>query len=229
MKNCVIVETESMEFTQEQKDTSMKDDLLDVYYVSPLRKGIKRLFDIVFSVVGMVILSPLYLWISMKIRREDGGPVIFSQERIGFHGETFVMYKFRSMSTDAEKDGIPQLCQEDDERLTKVGKFLREHHLDELPQLWNVLKGDMSFVGYRPERKCFVDMIMEHNPDYRHLYRMRPGLFSEATLFNGYTDTMDKMLERLRLDLKYIANYSPWFDVKIIWLTACSIISGKKF
>ena len=228
MRNCVIVETESMDLTQEQTD--MKETTpSDIYCISPFAAGVKRLFDIVVSLVGMVVLSPLYVWISLKIKKEDGGPVIFSQERIGLGGKPFTIYKFRSMTTDAEKDGIPQLCHEDDERLTKVGKFLREHHLDELPQLWNVLRGDMSFVGYRPERKCFVDMIMEHNPDYRYLYRMRPGLFSEATLFNGYTDTMDKMLERLRLDLKYIANYSPRFDVKIIWMTAYSIISGKKF
>ena len=115
------------------------------------------------------------------------------------------------------------------ERLTKIGAFIRAHHLDEFPQLWNVLKGEMAFVGPRPERKFFIDQIMEHNPDYARLYALRPGLFSYATLYNGYTDTMEKMLERLRLDLEYLDNYSLWFDVKIIFLTAFSIIFGKKF
>ena len=110
-----------------------------------------------------------------------------------------------------------------------MGRFIRAHHLDELPQLWNVLRGDMSFVGYRPERKYFVDKIMEVNPDYELLYQTRPGLFSMATLYNGYTDTLDKMLERLRMDLEYLRNRSLWLDVKIIWLTAVSIITGKKF
>ena len=106
---------------------------------------------------------------------------------------------------------------------------MREHHLDELPQLWNVLKGEMSFVGPRPERKFFVDQIRAINPDYELLYRIRPGLFSPATLYNGYTDTMEKMLERLRMDLEYLRKRSLWLDVKIIFLTVYSILSGKKF
>ena len=110
-----------------------------------------------------------------------------------------------------------------------MGRFLREHHLDELPQLWNVLRGEMSFVGPRPERKFFIDKIMAVNPDYELLYQLRPGLFSLATLYNGYTDTMEKMLERLRMDLEYLRGRSLWLDVKIIYLTVASILSGKKF
>lgn len=133
------------------------------------------------------------------------------------------------MTVTSESDGKPALCQKDDKRLTKIGKFLREHHLDELPQLWNVLIGEMSFVGPRPERKFFVDKITAINPDYELLYQLRPGLFSSATLYNGYTDTMSKMLERLRMDLDYLHHRTLWLDMKIIYLTAVSILTGKKF
>ena len=116
-----------------------------------------------------------------------------------------------------------------DDRLTPVGRFLREHHLDELPQLWNVLKGDMSMVGHRPERRCFIEQIMEHDTRYVYMYKMRPGLTSEATLYNGYTDTMEKMLDRLQMDLEYLETRSLRKDMKIIWLTAFSIVNGTKF
>lgn len=191
--------------------------------------GIKRGFDIVGSLLGLIIASPAFLIISILIKHEDGGAAIFKQERVGYKGKLFTLYKFRSMSVTSEADGRPALCQKNDKRLTSVGRFLREHHLDELPQLWNVLKGEMSFVGPRPERKFFVDQIKAINPDYELLYRLRPGLFSPATLYNGYTDTMEKMLERLRMDLKYLRERSLWLDLKIIFLTIVSILSGKKF
>ena len=190
---------------------------------------VKRVVDVVGSLVALLVFSPVFLLISWLIKREDGGPVIFSQERIGYKGKPFTLYKFRSMTVDSEADGEPALCQKDDARLTKLGRFLRAHHLDELPQLWNVLKGEMSFVGPRPERKFFVDKIKAINPDYELLYKLRPGLFSKATLYNGYTDTMEKMLERLRMDLEYMRTRSLWVDVKIIWLTATAILGGKKF
>lgn len=147
----------------------------------------KRTFDIVGSMIGLVVSSPALLLIYGLIKHEDHGPAIFKQERIGYKGRPFTLYKFRSMTITSEADGKPALCQKDDERLTKIGKFLREHHLDELPQLWNVLKGEMSFVGPRPERKYFIDQIRAVNPDYDLLYQLRPGLFSPATLYNGYT------------------------------------------
>lgn len=153
---------------------------------------VKRVADVIVSLLALIIFSPVFLLISWLIKHEDGGPVIFSQERIGYGGKPFILYKFRSMSVDSESDGKPALCQKNDCRLTRIGRFLREHHLDELPQLWNVLKGEMSFVGPRPERKYFVDKIKAINPDYELLYRLRPGLFSKATLYNGYTDTMEK-------------------------------------
>ena len=165
----------------------------------------------------------------LVIKIENGGKVIFSQERIGYQGKPFILYKFRSMKESAEADGKPALCCQGDKRLTRVGRFLREHHLDELPQLWNVLKGDMSFVGPRPERKYFVEQIKAINPDYELLYQLRPGLFSPATLYNGYTDNMEKMLRRLRMDLDYLAHHTLWLDTKIIFLTVLSILSGKKF
>lgn len=193
-----------------------------------VERGIKRLMDIVGALAGMVVFSPLYVYVYWAIKQEDHGPAVFSQERIGYGGRPFILYKFRSMVMEAEAEG-PALCVKEDERLTKVGRFIREHHLDELPQLWNVLKGDMSMVGPRPERKFFVDKIMKENPDYQYLYQLRPGLFSKATLYNGYTDTMEKMLERLRMDLEYLDNRSLWMDVKIIFLTVTSILTGKKF
>lgn len=189
----------------------------------------KRAFDIAGSLAGLVVSSPALLLIYGLIKHEDHGPVIFKQERIGYKGRPFTLYKFRSMTITSEADGKPALCQKDDERLTKIGKFLREHHLDELPQLWNVLKGEMSFVGPRPERKYFIDQIRAVNPDYDLLYQLRPGLFSPATLYNGYTDTMEKMLERLRMDLQYLRERSLWLDFKIIVLTVLSIVIGKKF
>lgn len=189
----------------------------------------KRVFDFIASLIGLIVFSPFMAIIYLCIKREDGGPAIFKQERIGHNGKAFMLYKFRSMTMTAEADGKPALCQKEDKRLTKIGKFLREHHLDELPQLWNVLKGEMSFVGPRPERKYFVDKIISVNPDYELLYCLRPGLFSPATLYNGYTDTMEKMLRRLNMDLAYMEKHTLWLDTKIIFLTVYSILSGKKF
>jgi len=197
--------------------------------MSPIARTTKRFLDVVASIVGLAVFSPVLLVIYIAIKCEDHGKAIFSQERVGDHGEIFTLYKFRSMITLAEADGKPALCQKRDKRLTRVGRFLREHHLDELPQLWNVLKGEMSFVGPRPERKYFVDQIKSINPDYEQLYQLRPGLFSAATLYNGYTDSMTKMLERLRMDLDYLYHRSLWFDTKIIFLTVFSILVGKKF
>lgn len=190
---------------------------------------VKRSFDVVGSVVGLAILSPAFIVIGALVKQEDKGPVLFRQERIGYQGKPFTLYKFRSMAVTAESDGRPVLCQKNDKRQTRTGRFLRTHHLDELPQLWNVLKGDMSFVGPRPERQFFIDRIVSVNPNYKLLYQLRPGLFSAATLHNGYTDTMEKMLERLRMDLQYLNNHSLWTDISIIFQTVWAIVSGKRF
>ena len=191
----------------------------------------KRIFDVLLSLGSLVLFAPVMLIIYVLIKAEDpDGDVIYAQERVGLNGKPFKLYKFRSMHMNAEALNTPQLyAGEDDPRLTKVGKFIRAHHLDEFPQLWNVLKGEMSFVGPRPERQYYIDQIMEHNPDYVKLYALRPGLFSYATLYNGYTDTMEKMLKRLEYDLQYLEDYSFGTDIKIIYLTSISIIFGKKF
>lgn len=197
--------------------------------MNALNENLKRIFDFTASCGGMVVFSPLYLAIYIAIKCESKGPAIFRQERIGRGGKAFTLYKFRSMKVTSESDGKPALCQQGDARLTRVGKFIREHHLDELPQLWNVAKGDMSFVGPRPERQYYIDKIMEVNPEYERLYELRPGLFSYATLHNGYTDTLEKMLKRLEYDLEYLENRTMTMDTKIIFQTVWSILSGKKF
>ena len=194
-----------------------------------MERFVKRSTDILLSVPCLILSSPLFAIISLAIKWEDGLPIIYKQERIGLHGKPFNIYKFRSMKADAEKDGPNLLEIEGDTRLTHVGKFIRTHHLDELPQLWNILKGDMSLVGPRPERKYYIDQIMEHDPRYTYLYQIRPGATSYATLYNGYTDTMPKMLKRLELDLYYLEHRSWWFDAKILFKTMVNILFGKIF
>ena len=189
----------------------------------------KRTIDILGSALGIILLSSLFLIIYIAVKMSNRGPAFFVQERIGKGARPFNIYKFRTMIVNNEQDGIPQLAEVDDERLTKVGKFLRARHLDELPQLWNVLKGDMSFIGPRPERKYFIDKIMERDPRYTYLYQIRPGVTSYATLYNGYTDTLEKMLRRLELDLYYLEHRSWWFDFKILFNTFMNIAIGKKF
>ena len=197
--------------------------------MNKIEQGCKRSVDFVIAACCLVVFSPLALACALAIRKEDGLPVIYKQERIGLHGKPFYIYKFRSMRIDAEKDGPDLLEIKGDPRLTKVGRFLRAHHLDELPQLWNVFKGDMSFIGPRPERKFYIDQIMERDPRYRYLYQIRPGVTSYATLYNGYTDTVDKMLRRLRYDLFYLEHRSWLFDFKILVKTFLNIAFGKKF
>lgn len=199
--------------------------------MSALERNVKRLCDMLVSGVCLVVFSPLFLLSYILIKLDDGGPAIFKQERIGRFGRPFYIYKFRSMRLDAEKMG-PQLSHaggDDDPRLTKCGRFLRAHHLDELPQLWNVFCGEMALIGYRPERKFYIDQIMEHDPRYAFLYQIRPGVTSYATLYNGYTDTMEKMLRRLEYDLYYLSHRSWWLDIKVLFLTFTSIVFGKKF
>ncbi|MGM9710382.1 MAG: sugar transferase [Prevotella sp.] len=211
-------------YNDEKGDTRFIEDGMN-----EVERNIKRITDFVIAAVSLVVFSPLFLICYIAVRREDGGPAIFKQERLGRFGRPFYIYKFRSMRVDAEKDGPALYQHERDDRMTKVGKFLREHHLDELPQLYNVLIGDMAFIGPRPERKYYIDQIMERDPRYRYLYQIRPGVTSYATLYNGYTDTMEKMLRRLELDLYYLEHRSWWFDIKILVKTFINIVFGKKF
>lgn len=192
-------------------------------------RSVKRMFDILASFLGLIVLSPVFLLLCLLLWLRRDGSVFFRQERIGFHGKPFYILKFRTMPERHAVQEQPQLTGANQVIHSPVCRFLREHHLDELPQLWNVLIGDMSFVGPRPERKYFIDQIMAVNPDYVYMYRMRPGLTSKATLYNGYTDTLEKMLVRLQMDLDYYAQRSLWVDLKIILTTAAFIINGKKF
>ena len=197
--------------------------------MNSFERNVKRVGDCIIASILMMLFSPLFLVCYIAVKREDGGPVIFKQERIGRFGRPFYIYKFRSMRLDAEKKGPALYAGGKDKRLTKIGKFLSEHHLDELPQLWNVFCGDMSFIGPRPERKFYIDKIMERDPRYRFLYQIRPGVTSYATLYNGYTDTIEKMLRRLRYDLFYLQHRSWWLDFKILIKTFINIVFGKKF
>ena len=184
--------------------------------MSARERNVKRAGDFLLATISLLLVSPLML-------------LIFKRDRIGRFGRPFNIYKFRSMTVDAEKNG-PQLCShKKDKRLTRIGKFLRKHHLDELPQLWNVICGDMSFIGPRPERMFYIDQIMERDPRYKNLYQIRPGVTSYATLYNGYTDTMEKMLRRLDMDLYYLEHRSWWFDARILGKTFIKIIFGRVF
>ena len=207
------------------KDRFIRDNM------SSFARNVKRIGDCILALLALIIFSPLFLICYIAVRLEDGGPAIYRQERIGRFGKPFFIYKFRSMRLDAEKMG-PQLSHsggDDDPRLTKVGRFIRAHHLDELPQLWNVFTGDMAFIGPRPERKFYIDQIMEYDKRYTYLYQIRPGVTSYATLYNGYTDTLEKMLMRLEYDLYYLSHRSWWFDFKVLVKTFLSIVFGKKF
>lgn len=197
--------------------------------MNAFERAVKRVFDVLCSFIGLVLLSPVFLLVYIALLIQNEGSAIFSQKRIGYKGKPFSIYKFRTMHVDSESDGEPKLAAKGDDRLTKVGKFLREHHLDELPQLYNVFIGDMSFVGPRPEREYFIKKIKEQNPDYDYIFLMRPGLTSMATIYNGYTDTMEKMLIRLQMDLEYLQKRSLWLDIKLIFTTFFYIINGKKF
>ena len=197
--------------------------------MTTFERTVKRAIDCVLALLLMIIFFPLFLicWIAVKL--EDGGPAIYKQERIGRFGRPFKILKFRSMKVDAESAGPALFAGDKDDRLTKVGRFLRAHHLDELPQLWNVFMGDMAFVGPRPERKFYIDQISKVDPRYFYLYQIRPGVTSYATLRNGYTDSMEKMLTRLEYDLYYLKHRSWWFDIRILGMTFLSIVFGKKF
>lgn len=197
--------------------------------MTSFERNTKRLLDLIISTCCLIVFSPLFLVIWIAIKMEDGGPAIYRQERIGRFGRPFNIYKFRSMKMDAEAAGPALFAGDEDPRLTKVGRFIRAHHLDELPQLWNVFCGDMAFVGPRPERKFYIDQIMEKDPRYAYLYQIRPGVTSYATYYNGYTDTLEKMIRRLQYDLYYLKHRSWWFDMKVLWMTFRSIVFGKKF
>lgn len=188
---------------------------------------IKRAFDIVSSAIALLLLSPVFAIIALQVKLSSRGPVIYRQKRIGMYGIPFDIYKFRTMIDEAEADGIPHLTSDNDPRITSVGRRLRKYRLDELPQLWNILLGEMSIVGPRPERPYFVEQIMSEAPYYCLIYKVRPGLTSWGPIRVGYTDTMEKMIERLNCDIVYVENMSLLLDLKIMFFTIGVILDGK--
>jgi exopolysaccharide biosynthesis polyprenyl glycosylphosphotransferase len=194
--------------------------------LSNWESAVKRVFDLGFSITALLCLAPVYATVALAVKLNSPGPIFYRQERVGRNGEPFMIVKFRSMYIDAEKFG-PALSKDKDPRITPVGRILRKTRLDELPQFWNVLKGEMSIVGPRPERQFFIDKIVKVAPHYRHLHKVRPGVTSWGQVKYGYAENVEEMVERLKYDILYIENISLLLDIKIILYTVIVMIEGR--
>jgi exopolysaccharide biosynthesis polyprenyl glycosylphosphotransferase len=199
----------------------IKTDLMPTWQMN-----LKRFIDVVVSLFFLIVLSPLYLITAIIVKSGSNGPILFRQDRIGMHGKAFKIIKFRSMYLDAESKG-PQLAKENDQRITNFGKFMRRTRLDEIPQFYNVLLGEMSLVGPRPERKFYIDQIMAHAPHYKHLQKVRPGITSWGQVKYGYAENVEQMLARLKYDIIYIENMSIAVDFKILFFTIATVLQGR--